>query len=80
MASFDILNSLEDVDVKNKVAAGAVPSKQDSSDLTSEHKLKAFSKDELLVQKQLKDNSILVTRTSSQALQDYQLSLQSKQN
>jgi flagellar hook-length control protein FliK len=69
-----------DVDVKNKVAAGAVPSKQDSSDLTSEHKLKAFSKDELLVQKQLKDNSILVTRTSSQALQDYQLSLQSKQN
>jgi flagellar hook-length control protein FliK len=74
-----------DTDIKHKedkteVVAGTVASVKNDPDFTTEHKLKAFSKDELLEQTQLKDNSVLVTRTSSQALQYYRLSLQSKQN
>ncbi len=47
---------------------------------TSEHKLKVFTKDELLAQEQSKKNNVLAQNMTGQALQDYQKSLQSQQD
>lgn len=76
--------NIVDIDINSKegkteVVASAVASANNDPDLTNEHKLKVFSKDELLAGIQLKNNNILATHASSQALKDYQLSLQSKQ-
>ena len=45
----------------------------------AEHKLKAFSNDELLKHAQLKGHNALSAELSGQALKDYQVALQSKQ-
>jgi len=50
-----------------------------SSVLLSQHKLKAFSKDELLARAQLKSSNVLVQKPSDQVLKDYQQLLQSQQ-
>jgi len=51
-----------------------------NSEQTTDHKLKAFSKDELLARTQLKNINATAQQSSSQALKDYQLSLQTKQD
>ena len=51
----------------------------DSVERSTEHKLSAFSKDELLARTQLKQNNPLITQSNDQALKDYQLSLQGQQ-
>ncbi|PKI14751.1 flagellar hook-length control protein FliK [Colwellia sp. 12G3] len=74
--------NVDDATIMSKNAKAevvAVSSSQDNPDLTSEHKLKAFSKDELLARTQLNNNNVLNTQLSGQALKDYQLSLQSQQ-
>ena len=48
--------------------------------LTSDHKLKVFSKDELSAGTQLKNNNTVVMQSSSQVLKHYQLSLQAQQS
>ena len=64
-----------------KVAAvdGDVTAEQDNYALASEHKLKAFSKDELLARAQLKNSHAVASQSSDQALKAYQQSLQDKQ-
>ena len=51
----------------------------DSVERSTEHKLSAFSKDELLARTQLKQNNPFITQSNDQALKDYQLSLQGQQ-
>ena len=51
----------------------------DSVERSTEHKLSAFSKGELLARTQLKQNNPLITQSNDQALKDYQLSLQGQQ-
>jgi len=72
------------VDVKSKnnqsqaVVSDVVD--QDSSHLEATHKLKAFSKDELLARVQIANSSDVAPKSGDQALKDYQLSLQSQQS
>lgn len=56
----------------------AKPNERNTAELTADHKLKAFSKDELLLRAQLKEGA-LVQKSSDQVLKDYQQSLQSQQ-
>jgi len=79
----DVDINVDDTTIKSKNSKAKVvflsPS-QDNPVLTSEHKLKVFSKEERLVGKQLKNNNMVVMQSSSQVLKDYQLSLQSQQS
>ena len=69
------------INSKNSNAKAVVLSSlQDNFVLTSEHKLKVFSKDELLAGTQLKNNNTVAMQSSSQVLKDYQLSLQAQQS
>ena len=52
----------------------------ESVDQASEHKLSAFSKDDLFAKTQLKNNNTVSPQSSDQVLKDYQLSLQSQQS
>lgn len=52
----------------------------ESVDQASEHKLSAFSKDDLFAKTQLKNNNTVSSQSSDQVLKDYQLSLQSQQS
>jgi len=52
---------------------------KESSHLEATHKLKAFSKDELLARAQIAQNSEAAAKSGEQTLKDYQLSLQSQQ-
>jgi flagellar hook-length control protein FliK len=54
--------------------------KDGSAIQAGEHKLSAFSKDELLARTQLKNNNAVTAHSNDQALKDYQLSLQAQQN
>jgi flagellar hook-length control protein FliK len=53
---------------------------QDSSHLEAAHKLKAFSKDELLARAQMANSSDAASKSGDQTLKDYQQSLQSQQS
>ncbi len=84
-----ITSESQDVEIKvidtnskgqdGKGAAVTVVTAQESSTLPGDHKLKAFSKEQLLARAQLKNNNVLTTQSSDQALKAYQLSLQSQQ-
>ena len=63
----------------NSQVATAQSVEDDSVERSTEHKLSAFSKDELLARTQLKQNNPLITQSNDQALKDYQLSLQGQQ-
>ncbi|KGJ97026.1 flagellar hook-length control protein FliK [Colwellia psychrerythraea] len=52
---------------------------RNSAEMTFDHKLKAFSKDELLIRAQLKEGAV-TQQASGQVLKDYQQSLQSQQS
>lgn len=54
--------------------------KDGSAVQAGEHKLSAFSKDELLARMQRKNNNAVAAHSNDQALKDYQLSLQAQQN
>jgi len=58
---------------------GDVVGDRSNSALLTDHKLKAFSKDELLARAQLKASNVLAQQPSDQVLKDYQQLLQSKQ-
>jgi flagellar hook-length control protein FliK len=64
----------------NSQAATAQSVEDDSIARSTEHKLSAFSKDELLARTQLKQNNPLITQSNGQALKDYQLSLEGQQS
>ncbi|PKG81145.1 hypothetical protein CXF85_20545 [Colwellia sp. 75C3] len=73
-----------DAEVKNKdgkveVVNAAVASAESDPVLTGEHKLKAFSKEEVLVRTQIKNGNASATQPNDQLLKDYLLSLQSQQ-
>jgi len=53
---------------------------QDTPHLEATHKLKGFSKDELLARAQMANSSDAVSKSGEQILKDYQLSLQSQQS
>lgn len=72
-------NNLVDKDT-NSQSATAQSAEDDSVARSTEHKLSAFSKDELLARTQLKQNNSLITESTNQALKDYQLSLQGQQS
>lgn len=72
------INALDAKRNKSKTVENVLAVESVKSGLTSEHKLKAFSKDELLASTQLQNSNALATQSGSQALKDYQLSLQSK--
>ena len=63
----------------NSQVATAQSVEDDSVERSTEHKLSAFSKDELLARTQLKQNNPFITQSNDQALKDYQLSLQGQQ-
>lgn len=69
-----IVAASDEVTAKNKVPVTP------EGNTAAEHKLKAFSSDELLKQSQLKVNNALSAHLSGQALKDYQASLQTKQS
>ncbi len=58
---------------------GNVVGDRSNSALLTDHKLKAFSKDELLARAQLKGSNAFAQQPSEQILKDYQQLLQSKQ-
>jgi flagellar hook-length control protein FliK len=65
----------------NTISAGEIlTGEKNNSEQPTDHKLKAFSKDELLARAQLKNSNAVAQESSSQVLKDYQLSLQSKQD
>ncbi len=72
-------NHLVDKDTTSQ-SATAQSGEDDSVARSIEHKLSAFSKDELLARTQLKQNNTLLTQSNDQALKDYQLSLQGQQS
>jgi flagellar hook-length control protein FliK len=79
----DIDINVDDATINSKNGKAKVvvlSSSQDNPVLTSEHKLKVFSNDQLPAVTQLKNNNTVVMQSSSQVLKDYQLSLHSQQS
>jgi flagellar hook-length control protein FliK len=64
---------------QTQVAASDVADK-DNAHIEATHKLKAFSKEELLARVQVASNSEVAFKSGEQTLKDYQLSLQSQQS
>lgn len=74
-----VKNKLVDVQASSQTVKGA-NFEDDSIALPTEHKLSAFSKEQLLARTQIKSNNAVATQSNDQILKDYQLLLQAQQN
>ncbi|KGJ91379.1 flagellar hook-length control protein FliK [Colwellia psychrerythraea] len=74
-----VKNKLVDDQASSRTVAGE-NFEDDNVALPTEHKLSAFSKEELLARTQIKSNNAVATQSNDQILKDYQLLLQAQQN